>query len=674
MKMPISMRHLSHPLAGSFLPAVVVIVFASTGCATAPSSTNSSVGQRSTLSVMPPTPDPRIGLRPGAFDAGEAVWNLRVLSKTKPSEKFVGGINSDLAFSGNNVFQGSFNGYQVWDISNPRQPTLRQAYVCPASQSDVSVYRNLLFVSGEDLTARLDCGTTGVKDTVSKERLRGIRIFDITDISNPKNVGNVQTCRGSHTHSLLVDPKDPDNIYVYISGSGSVRSPNELAGCLNLSPDKDPNSALFRIEVIKVPLAHPEQAAVVTSPRIFTGLTEPVHHGETAIDIAEHKKMVDSAKAAGAYTAMIFGEEQVAPNSFVAAQLANIVRARGGTGAPTAADSATLRRELPAIVAKMIGEDPSGKPGPRPGPSQCHDITLYPAIGRAGGACGGYGLLLDISDPAHPVRLNAAADSNFSYWHSATFNNDGSKLLFSDEWGGGMQAKCRSTDPREWGADAIFTLAGNNMQFQSYYKLPVPQTREENCVAHNGSLIPIPGRDIMAQAWYQGGISVFDWTDAAHPREIAYFDRGPADSTLKLSGSWSAYWYNGVIVSSEITRGLDIFELTPSAFISQNEIDAAKTVHFDYYNTQGQQQFVWPPSFALARAYVDQLERSNGLAAGRISSVRQTLATAETGSASQRASSLSALAASLDNDVAGSSDASKVRALATAVRNLAASR
>ncbi|MDP9202507.1 MAG: hypothetical protein M3P26_11335, partial [Gemmatimonadota bacterium] len=624
------------------------------------------------LSRSAPTPDPRIGLKGGAYDAAEAIWNLKVLSKTRPSEKFITAINSDLAFSGNYVFQGSFNGYQVWDITNPQQPMLKTAYVCPASQSDVSVYRNLLFVSGEDLGARLDCGTGGVKDTVSKDRLRGIRIFDIGDITNPRNVGNVQTCRGSHTHSLLVDPKDLENVYVYISGSSGVRSPNELAGCINLSPDKDPNSALFRIEVIKVPLAHPEQAAVVTSPRIFTGLTEAARHGETALDIAEHKKDVDAAKARGAYTAVIFGQEQVAPDFFIAEQLANIVKARNGTGAATAADSATLRRELPAIVAKMVGEDPSGKPGPRPGPSQCHDITLYPAIGRAGGACGGYGLLLDISDPAHPTRLNAVADSNFSYWHSATFNNDGSKVLFSDEWGGGMQPKCRSTDPREWGADAIFTVSGTALQFQSYYKLPAPQTRAENCVAHNGSLIPIPGRDVMAQGWYQGGISVFDWTDPAHPREIAFFDRGPADSTLKLSGSWSAYWYNGVIVSSEITRGLDIFELTPSAFISQNEIDAAKTVHFDYYNTQGQQQFVWPPTFALARAYVDQLERSNGLAPSRISAVRNALTTAETGSANQRQVGLSALAAQLDGEVNGSRDAAKVRALAAAVKSLAA--
>jgi len=625
-----------------------------------------------TASATAPSPDPRIGLKAGLWDAGEAAWNLRVLSKTRPSEKFIEGINSDLAFSGKYVFQGSFNGWQVWDITNPQQPTLRKAYVCPGSQSDVSVYRNLLFVSGEDLGARLDCAPGGVKDTVSKDRLRGIRIFDISDIDNPKNVGNVQTCRGSHTHSLLVDPKDPENVYVYISGSSGVRSPNELPGCSRLAPDQDPNSALFRIEVIKVPLAHPEQAAIVTSPRIFAGLTEAARHGETAIDIAAHKEEVAKAKARGAYTAVIFGEEQVAPDFFIAEQLKTIVAARGGTGAPTAADSAALRAALPGIVAKMVGEDPSKKAGPRPGPSQCHDITLYPAIGRAGGACGGYGLLLDITDPAHPVRLNAAADSNFSYWHSATFNNDGSKILFSDEWGGGMQAKCRATDPKEWGADAIFTVAGAAMNFKSYYKLPVPQTRQENCVAHNGSLIPIPGRDVMAQAWYQGGISVFDWTDPANPKEIAYFDRGPADTALKLSGSWSAYWYNGLIVSSEITRGLDIFELVPSAFISQNEIDAAKTVHFDYYNTQGQQPLVWPPSFALARAYVDQLERSSGLTSARISAVRDALGDAERASGGDRQRRLMTLVGQLNADANGSSDSAKVRTLAEAVRRLAA--
>jgi hypothetical protein len=635
------------------------------GCATA-ASTSSSMSS--------PIPDPRVGLRAGLMDAAEATWNLRVVSKTPPPAKFLGVTNSDLSFTGPYAIQGNYNGYQVWDISNPSVPTLKIGYVCPASQSDVSVYKNLLFVSGESNSGRLDCGAQGVKDTVSHDRLRGIRIFDITDITNPKYVANVQTCRGSHTHTVLADPKDPENVYVYISGSAGVRSPNELAGCSRLTPDKDPNSALFRIEVIKVPLAHPEQAAIVSSPRIFNDLVAPVVHGEAPEDVAANKKMVAEAKTKGAFIATLGGEERVAPNSFVAPMLDSIVKARGGTGAPTGADSAALRASFQSIIDKMFGgaAGPAAS-GPRPGPTQCHDITVYPAIGLAGGACGGYGLLLDIRDPAHPVRIAAVADSNFSYWHSATFNNDGTKVLFSDEWGGGGQPKCRITDRREWGADAIFNIVNNKMVFQSYYKLPAPQTKEENCVAHNGSLIPIPGRDVMVQAWYQGGISVFDWTDPAHPKEIAFFDRGPADSThMAMGGSWSAYWYNGSIVSSEIARGLDIFALTPSPFISQNEIDAANSVHLDYLNTQGQPKLVWPASFSLARAYVDQLERSKGLSGARISAVRLALSNAEATSAAPRRDALSQLAAQLDAEASGSVDAVKVRKLAGAVRNLAA--
>ena len=626
------------------------------------------------MSTTAPSPDPRIGLRAGKYDAGEAVWNLRVLSKTPPPAAFVDKVNSDLAFTGPYVIQGSFNGYQVWDISNPGAPTIKTAFVCPASQSDVSVYKNLLFVSGEGLSGRIDCGGGGVKDVVSMDRLRGLRIFDISDISKPKNVGNVQTCRGSHTHSVLVDPKDPNNVYVYISGAAGVRSASELAGCVDAAPSSDPNSALFRIEVIKVPLAHPEQAAIVSSPRIFNDLMAPARHGNAPEDIAAAAKEVAAAKAKGGYTAVINGVEEVAPPQFVNALLDSIVKARKGTGAPTGADSAALHAAFAKIVASVVGPPVSPTAGPQPGPSQCHDITLYPAVGLAGGACGGYGLLLDIRDPAHPVRIDAVADSNFSYWHSATFNNDASKVLFSDEWGGGMQAKCRVTDKREWGADAIFTIVDRKMQFKSYYKLPAPQTSAENCVAHNGSLIPIPGRDVMAQAWYQGGISVFDWTDASHPREIAFFDRGPIDSTrTELGGSWSIYWYNGVLVSSEIVRGLDIFELVPSGFISQSEIDAAKLVHFDYLNAQGQPHFTWPATFSVARAYVDQLARSNGLTSARLSAVRQALSGAERGSGMQRGSSLNALASQLDSDAAGSSDAAKVRLLASTVREMATS-
>jgi hypothetical protein len=612
-----------------------------------------------------PTPDPRIGLGPGLFDAEEAVWNLRVLSTTPPPEAFVGVTNSDLAFTGNYAIQGNYNGIQVWDISNPSEPSLVVGYVCPASQSDVSVYEDLLFVSGEGLGGRLDCGTEGVREEVSHDRLRGIRIFDISDIRNPEYLTNVQTCRGSHTHTVLKDPSDDENVYIYVSGSAPVRPAEELPGCSGLAPDEDPNSALFRIEVIRVPLANPEQAAIVSSPRIFTDLVAPPSHGLAPDDLAA----VEEARARGAFVVEIFGRVQVLPDRFAAARLDSIVTARGGSGAPTGADSAALRVGLDEMIARMVGDRGDG---PRPGPTQCHDITVYPAIGLAGGACGGYGLLLDIRDPINPTRIGAVSDSNFAYWHSATFNNDGSQILFTDEWGGGGQPKCRATDPKEWGANALFTLENRNMKFASYYKLPVAQTPEENCVAHNGSLIPIPGRDVMVQGWYQGGISIFDWTDAANPVEIAFHDRGPlyADR-MQMAGSWSVYWYNGVMVSSAIARGLDIFELVPSGHLTQNEIDAAESVTLDYLNAQGQPQFVWPASFALARAYVDQLERSSGLSDDRIAAVRQALAAAEATSGAARTEALARLAVQLDNEVAGSGDGKKVQMLAGAVRNLA---
>jgi len=618
--------------------------------------------------AKPPSPDPRIGLKPGLFDAGEAVWNLRVVSQTPPPEAFVGVTNSDLAFKDHYAIQGNYNGIIVWDISNPSQPTLVIGYVCPASQSDVSVYKNLLFVSGEGLSGRLDCGTEGVEEAVSHHRLRGIRIFDITDIRNPEYIANVQTCRGSHTHTVLEDPDDQENVYIYVSGSSQVRPEEELPGCVAAPPEEDPNSALFRIEVIQVPLANPEQAAIVNSPRIFQDLVEAPSHGLAPADIAA----MEEAKARGAFVANVRGQEMVLPDRFSRTMLDSIVQARGDSGAPTAADSQALREYIPVLVARMVGDDDDDD-GPRPGPTQCHDITVYPAIGLAGGACGGYGLLLDISDPVNPVRIGAVSDSNFAYWHSATFNNDGTKVLFTDEWGGGGQPKCRPTDPPEWGANAIFTLENREMVFKSYYKLSAPQTPQENCVAHNGSLIPIPGRDVMVQGWYQGGISIFDWTDPSNPMEIAFHDRGPVDSTqMRSGGSWSVYWYNGVLVSSEIARGLDIFELTPSGYISQNEIDAAKLVRLDYLNAQGQPKFVWPASFALARAYVDQLERSHGLSVDRVAAVRQELTNAQRASGAARRDALSRLANELSREAGGSMDGGKVRMAANAVQELAA--
>ncbi len=617
--------------------------------------------------ALPPTPDPRVGLRAGVFDAEEAIWNLRMVSQTPPPEDFVGVTNSDLAFTGNYAIQGNYNGIQVWDISDPSQPSLVAGYVCPASQSDVSVYQNLLFVSGEGLGGRLDCGTQGVSEAVSHHRLRGIRIFDITDIRNPEYIANVQTCRGSHTHTVLEHPGDTENVYIYVSGSAPVRPAEELPGCSDLPPDEDPNSALFRIEVIRVPLANPKAAGIVSSPRIFGGLVEPPTHGLAPDDLAE----IEAVKARGVFVLQFGAQVMVLPERFTSVMLDSIVEARGGTGEPTAADSASLREYFDAMVAARLAAAEGD--GPRPGPTQCHDITVYPAIGLAGGACEGYGLLLDITDPANPRRIDAVSDSNFAYWHSATFNHDGSKILFTDEWGGGGQPKCRATDPREWGANAIFTVENRQMTFKSYYKLPAPQMPAENCVAHNGSLIPIPGRDIMVQGWYQGGISVFDFTDPEDPFEIAYHDRGPVDSTsMQMGGSWSVYWYNGVIVNSEIARGLDIFELTPSASLSQNEIDAAKSVKLEYMNSQGQPKFEWPATFALARAYVDQLERSGGLSRPRIAAVRQALTGAERASGASRREMLTKLAIEISGDAARSRDPAKMRMLARSVRRLAA--
>ena len=578
---------------------------------------------RPAVSTTPPSGDARVGLDAGWMEAGQAAWNLRLVSTTPPPEGFINPdnpeddrfTNSDLAFRGSHVIQGNYYGYQIWDVSNPSRPELVTAYPCPGSQNDVSVHGDLMIASGESPSGRVDCGTQGVPDSVSPERLRGIRIFDISDIARPKPVANVQTCRGSHTHTLVTDPDDPANVYVYVSGAAPVRSPTELPGCSGAPPEEDPNSTLFRIEVIQVPLAAPERARIVSSPRILAGLEPAPKHGELLAD-----SLVALAQQAAA-------------------------------GAP----------------------QPAGPPPAPTGPVQCHDITVYPEFERAGGACGGYGLLLDISDAANPKRIEAVADSNFAYWHSATFNNDATKILFTDEWGGGSHPRCRATDRPEWGANAIFTLVNDRMTFESYYKLPAPQTAQENCVAHNGSLIPVPGRDIMVQGWYQGGISVFDWTDPENPIEIAYFDRGPMDEDeLVSAGSWSAYWYNGYIYSSEIARGLDVLELVPSPLLSQNEIDAAKEVHFDFLNVQTQPKLVWPASFAVARAYLDQLERSQGLAGHRISALRSELARAEALSGQQRDEALSQLAARLEDDLRGAADQARVRMLAGAVRDLAA--
>ncbi len=651
-------------LAGSLVAAGACASSSSGGAGSAPAPNMSQAMPAAW--VKAPSPDPRVGLSAGLTDAAQAAWNMQLLSNSLEPKPFAEATHSDLAFQGNYVFQGNYDGILIWDVSNPAQPVLKTSWFCPASQNDVSVYGHLLFVSAEALNGRVDCGGEGVQDTVSADRMRGVRIVDISDIEHPRVVASVQTCRGSHTHTLLVDPKDKENVYVYVSGQAGVRSPSELAGCSNASPQEDPNSAHFRIEVIKVPLAHPEQAAIVSHPRIFNDLEAPPTHGLSQADQVE----LEREKARGAFIISIGEQKMALPDRFAKMLLDSVVKARNGTGEPTAADSATLRAGLPDLVNRLTGGNANR---PRTGPDQCHDITVYPAMGMAGGACAGYGFLLDISDPVNPRRVAAVSDSNFSYWHSATFSNDGSKLLFSDEWGGGGQPKCRATDPKEWGADAIFTITSSKqLDFQSYYKMPAVQTSEENCVAHNGSLIPVPGRTVMVQSWYQGGVSVFDWTDPANPREIAFFDRGPVDSTKMVgAGSWSAYWYNGDIYSSEIARGLDVLALKPSPMLTRNELEAAKMAKLDRLNVQDQPHYTWPASFVVARTYVDQLQRSSGLSSDRIGAIRAQLAKAESMSGSGRSSALNSLASQLDSDAAGSSDQAKVKMLAQTVREMA---
>jgi hypothetical protein len=582
------------------------------------------------VSATAPSPDPRVNLKAGRWDAEQAAWNMRMLSTTPPTGKTLGATHSDLAFTGNYAVQGNYNGFEIYDISNPAKPVLANSYLCPASQNDVSVYRNLVFMSSESTNSRTDCGFDGVPEPVSKTRVRGIRVFDIADVKHPKLVTTVQTCRGSHTHTVVTQAGNDNDVFIYVSGTAGVRSPDEVAGCTD-GDINDPNTARFRLEVIKVPLRTPIQAAIVSSPRIFQDLPVPPKSEERdASDARDREAAAAAAAAAGRAT---------------------------GRGAPDAA-------------AGGPGGRGRGNAAPT-GPNQCHDITVYPELGIAGGACAGLGLLLDIRDPAHPVRLDAAADANMSFWHSATFSNDGKKMLFTDEWGGGGQPRCRSTDKKEWGADALFTIENNKLTFHSYYKLPAAQSSLENCVAHNGSLVPIPGRDIMVQSWYQGGLSVFDWTDIDHPKEIAYYDRGPVDGTrMAMGGTWSAYWYNGVIVSSEIARGLDIYELVPSGLISENELAAAKTVKMPFVNPQDQQKIVWAPSFVLARAYLDQLVRSNGLTTETIAAARTTLANAERRSGAERKTALTGLASQLKAAAAASKDESKVTMLAATVTDL----
>jgi LVIVD repeat-containing protein len=508
-----------------------------------------AVSLASAASADLPTPnDPRVGLSAGEENAGTAAKGMELLAHLNKPAGFrdpnnpgsIAFANSDLAFQGDYAFVGNFNGFNIYNVSNPNQPVLRTSVVCPGGQGDLSVYGNLLFMSVEENRAKVDC--TLDPPATAETRFRGVRVFDISNLDNPVQVAAVQTCRGSHTHTLVTG-KSRSKVWIYVQGTAGVRPPTELAGCNTTADPTQPNPSRWRIEVIEVPLAAPQTAQVVNEPRLFTDPT----------------------------TGRIDGLQN--------------------------------QPQTPL--------HPSGTAwSPTPTTDSCHDITVYPQIGLAAGACEGNGLLIDIKDPANPKRIDAVADPLFAYWHGATFSNDGKTVMFTDEWGGGVGPRCRATDDLSWGANAIYDIVKGKLKFRSYYKLPVVQTDQENCVSHIPSLVPVPGRDIFVQAWYQGGASLVDFTDSSNPVEIGYFDRGPFSATaLVLSGFWSTYWYNGVTYGSEIGRGLDALGLTPTAQLSANEIAAAREVIVKRLNVQHQDKLRWDPSFAVVRSYVDQLNR-----------------------------------------------------------------
>lgn len=543
-------------------------------------------------------PDERSNLAGGLHDAEQAAWNIELVHAITPPPGFfdpdalfrpaamraafeaaqaagegppvmaftpLALANTDLAFSGGRVIVGNYNGFNIYDANVDGVPELALSVVCPGGQGDVSIHGDLLFVSVEQNRGRLDCGTSGAEGDVNPERFRGIRIFDISDFNTPRQIAAVQTCRGSHTHTLVPHPSDPDVLYIYNSGTSFVRETGELGICSPGQPDENPETALYSIDVIKVQLSAPEEAAIVNRPRIFADR--------------------DTGEIAGLW--------------------------RGGAI---------------GVASQRTAQT-----------NHCHDITVYPELGIAAGACSGNGILLDISDPENPQRLSDLFDPDMAYWHSATFNNAGDTIVFTDEWGGGTQARCRAEDPANWGANLIATVEEGALRGQSFFKIPTAQDDTENCVAHNGSLIPVPGRDIMVQSWYQGGITVMDFTDPANPVEIAYFDRGPVDpEALVIAGYWSAYWYNGRIYGAEIARGLDVLRLTPSEHLSAAEIAAAERVVEDQVNPQTQTRIVWEDHPDVARSYLDQLARTEGLGADLESRARAAVDQWEQGRVSRR--------------------------------------
>jgi hypothetical protein len=596
--------------------------------------------------------DPRDGLKPGRYDAGTAQSGLRLVSFSPKPAAFdsVAGlrfINSDLAFRDHYVYQGNFAGFMIWDVKDPAKPQLVATVQCITAQGDPSIVGHLQFISAEGNGNRKDCGNEGVKDPA--DHMTGVRIYDVSNPAAPKLVKNVETCKGSHTHTVIPDPIDKGTVYIYVSGSQGARPSTELAGCNNGTDPADETNSLYRLDIIKVPLAHPENAEVVGGARLFTGL------GQAAQSAARREAQANRGNRAG----------------------------RGARSADSAQGGAGAQQQA---AARAFGN----RPDPSKGPWNCHDVTAYPAMHLLAGACASYGLLVDVSNPQKPVRLDAKSDTNFSLWHTAVFSNDGSKVVFTDEWGGGTQPMCQKTSMMEMGGDAILTIDKSHKYTEhSYFKLPSAQTAQENCVSHNGGLLPVPGRDIMVQGWYQGGVDLVDFTDPDHPFEVAYFDRGPVDpppapgdtsgGTISrargtIGGSWGAYYWNGYIYSSELARGFDVLELEPSDKLSPNEIAAAKLVRMTEYNPQSQPHYTWPAAFPVIRSYLDQLVRDNGLSSERTAAIGKALDAAEKQSGAARGASLTKLAKQVDADVSGAKDQARVRAMAAAIRALAAAK
>ncbi|MFA9430848.1 LVIVD repeat-containing protein [Egicoccus sp. AB-alg2] len=576
--------------------------------------------------------DPREGLAPGsdatsggnAFtvpnaDAATAASNMEFLAnRPKPAWTNAAGqesaaaafnysnINSDLAFTGDHAISGNYRGFGIYDVSDPANPVLETIVNCVGGQGDVSVYGDLLFQSVESTSARLGCN-----NDASQPVFRGVRIFDISDLENPQYVAGVQTCRGSHTHTVVEDLNDDDTVYVYVSGTAGVRPATQLAGCTNptnsnqasayLDADGNPiATSRFQVEVIEVPLDAPEDAAIINEARL---MADPV-----------------TGSPAGLWP--------------------------GGNHGPGTQNTAAT--------------------------DACHDITAYPEIGLAAGACEGNGILIDISDPRNPVRIDEVLDPNFAYWHSATISNDGTKVVFTDEWGGGVGARCRPQDPDNWGANAIFDIVDGRLEFASYYKVPNVQADNETCVAHNGNLIPVPGRDIMAQAWYEGGVSVFDFTDSSNPVEIAFFDRGPYHpEVFHQGGYWSAYWYNGAIYGNEIFLGFDSFGLTPSEHLNEVEIAAAVSAELSEHNAQAQVEYTWPASFTTVRAWHSAAQRQDVLAAEIDANVAKFVDRAEAATQANNAAQRRNAAAQLRAVSNQLGDSSVEQGLRDALRELA---